>query len=63
LIVLASPAQLTTNQRLADFRNLADLYARRYVAIQWKQTALGFDSLKLKPWLDRVGTVKTETDP
>jgi hypothetical protein len=26
LIVFACPAQLTTDQRLADFRNLADLY-------------------------------------
>jgi C-terminal processing protease CtpA/Prc len=62
LIVLASPAQLTTDQRLADFRNLADLYARRYPAIQWKQTAIGFDLLKLKPWFDRVSTVKTDLD-
>ena len=33
LFALVSPAQLTTDQRIADFRNMADLYARRYAAI------------------------------
>jgi hypothetical protein len=62
LFAVSGSAQLTTDQRLSDFRELSDLYARRYAAIQWKQTAIGFDVLNLKPWLDRVSAVKTDLD-
>lgn len=62
LFTISSPAQLTTDQRLSDFRGMADLYARRYAAIQWKQTVFNFDVLKLKPWLDRVNAVTTDLD-
>lgn len=55
-------AQLTTDQRLADFRNLADVYARRYSAIDWKKTAFNVDALNLQPWLARVSAVTNDLD-
>ena len=55
-------AQLTTEQRLSDFRNLADLYARRYIALDWKRDAVKFDALNLAPWLQRVQQVKDDLD-
>jgi hypothetical protein len=55
-------AQLTTDQRMADFRNLADLYARRYAAIQWKLDLLNFDVLNLSPWMSRIPSVANDLD-
>src|SRR5213078_1129397 len=62
LFAALGSAQLTTEQRLVDFRNMADLYARRYAAIPWKQTVVNFDALNLKPWMDRVGAVTNDLD-
>ena len=62
LSAFVSSAQLTTNQRLADFQNLADTYARRYAAIQWKQTELNFNALDLTTWLPRVSAVTNDLD-
>jgi hypothetical protein len=54
--------QLSTDQRLADFRNLGDLYARRYAGIEWKKAAVNFNLLDLTPWYARVSTVKSDLD-
>lgn len=62
LLAAVCPAQLTTDQRLADFRNLVDLYARRYASIQWKQTALNFDVLNMAPWTAKVSAVTNDLD-
>ncbi len=59
-LAAAAPAQLTTDQRIADFRNLADLYANRYAMHQWKREALQVDALNVEPWLERVRTVKDD---
>src|ERR1051325_3459383 len=61
-IVLPCAAQLTKDQRLADFRYLTDLYARRYASIQWKKTALNFDVLNVSPWLARVSDAQSDLD-
>src|SRR5258707_12252768 len=62
LLAAVCPAQLTTDQRMADFRNLVDLYARRYAPIQWKQKLLNFDVLNLRPWSDRIGAISNDLD-
>jgi hypothetical protein len=62
LCPLTLSAQLTTDQRIADFRNLADFYARRYAAIDWKKTAFHIDLLDLNPWLTRVNTAKSDLE-
>jgi hypothetical protein len=54
LSIQTLPAQLTPEQRIHDFQNLAALYAKRYAPLEWKKLASGFDARSLSPWLDRV---------
>jgi Ricin-type beta-trefoil lectin domain-like/Peptidase family S41 len=54
LIAVPASAQLTVEQKLHDFENLAGLFARRYAPYEWKRDLLGFDLLQIEPWLDRV---------
>jgi hypothetical protein len=60
----ASPcfAQLTAEQKIADFRYLAGLYAKQYASYEWKRTLFGFDSLNVAPWLDRVARTTDDLD-
>jgi hypothetical protein len=53
-------AQLTPDERLQDFQNLAALFAKRYAPYDWKKQALGFDLFNLKPWLDKINSVKDD---
>ncbi|MEK7403536.1 MAG: S41 family peptidase [Acidobacteriota bacterium] len=64
LLAFAIPgaAQLTTDQRIADFRNLADLVARKYAPLEWKRDTLKFDALNIAPWLDRIRRAKDDLD-
>jgi C-terminal processing protease CtpA/Prc len=55
-------AQLTTDQRLADFRNLADTYAKGYAFYEWKRDAVKFDAFNLQPWIARVRAVQSDLD-
>src|SRR6188508_1141079 len=45
---------LTREQRIADLSQLASQYAKNYGPYEWKRDALGFDLLRLTPWLQRV---------
>jgi len=47
-------AQLTVDQKVADFQQMAALYAKRYGPYEWKRDNIGFDLLDIAPWLDRV---------
>jgi len=62
LLTLPISAQLTKDQRLADFRNLVDLYARRYAGTEWKKSAIHFDLLDLAPWTTRVADARTDLE-
>jgi len=62
LLAAQLPAQLTTEQRVFDFQNLAALYAKRYAPLDWKKRALGFDAMDLKPWLERVRNAKDDLE-
>ena len=53
-------AQLTVDQKVADFENVAGLYAKRYAPSQWKRDAVGFDLLNAAPWIDKI--LATEDD-
>jgi hypothetical protein len=57
LLVLVAPAgfsQLTQDQKVADFLQLAGLYAKNYAPYQWKIEVFGFDLYDVQPWLDQV---------
>ena len=64
VLLVSQPAcaQMTTEQRVLDFQNLAALYAKRYAPADWKRRALGFDLFELKPWLDRVRAAKDDLE-
>ncbi len=58
---LLAPAQLTRDQKIADFTQLAALYAKQYGPYEWKRDVMGFDLYKVQPWLERVA--RSRDDP
>ena len=54
--------QLTVEQKLADFQEIAALYSKRYGPYEWKRDLLGFDLLNTSPWLDKVVATKDDLD-
>lgn len=57
-----SSAALTREQKLSDFRNLADLLAKRYAFADWKRQAIRFDPFDIAPWLDRVSRTTNDVE-
>lgn len=55
-------AQLTAEQKDADFRVLAGLYAKQYAPYEWKRQVFGVELLDIRPWLDRVAKTKDDLD-
>ena len=55
-------AQLTMDQKLADFQYMTGVYAKRYGPYEWKRDALKFDLLNISPWLDKVRATKTDLE-
>ena len=55
-------AEMSQEQRGLDFQQLAALFSKRYAFLDWKQDALKFDALNLKPWLDRVAAAKSDIE-
>ena len=53
-LATACPGQITTDQKINDFLNLAGLYAKNYAPYEWKREVFGFDLMEAGPWLDRV---------
>jgi peptidase S41-like protein/PDZ domain-containing protein len=45
---------LTRQQRISDLTQLASQYAKNYGPYEWKRDALGFDLMRLTPWLQRI---------
>ena len=56
LLVATPRAQetMTREQRQADLETLAAMYAKNYGPYEWKRDALGFDLMRLTPWLQRI---------
>lgn len=55
-------AQLTLDQKIADFQHLAGLYAKNYGPADWKMIAFGVDLFHLDPWLERVRTSRNDLE-
>ena len=53
-------AQLTQQQKLADFNALTALYDRQYAPYEFKRDVIGFDLLNLTPWLAQVTATKDD---
>ena len=45
---------ITRAQRDADLEMAASLYAKNYAPYEWKRDVIGFDLLRMTPWLQRV---------
>src|SRR5689334_2435419 len=58
----AASAQLTADQKLADFRELAAVFNKYYAPYEWKKALFGYVMLDIAPWLDRVAKSKTDLD-
>jgi hypothetical protein len=59
---ISARAQLTTQQKLADFQTMADQYVKRYVGLQWKKMLYGVDAFNIKPFLDRAAATTNDLD-
>ncbi len=53
-------AQLTMDQKVADFQYLASLYAKRYGPYEWKRDIVKFDLLNIGPWLNKINATKND---
>lgn len=66
LVAILSPgllsAQLTVDQKVADFQYLAGLYAKNYGPYEWKRDVVGFDLLDIGPWLNKVTATRNDLD-
>jgi hypothetical protein len=61
-IASAAAQNLTPSQKDADFRYLASLYATYYAPLAWKNQAVQFNALDLKPWLAKVAATTSDLD-
>ena len=46
--------QLAPGQKLADFQNLASLFAKQYGPFQWKLELFDYNLYKISPWVNMV---------
>jgi hypothetical protein len=53
---------LTRDQKIADLRQLAALYAKNYGPYEWKKEAVGFDLYNLRPWIERAERTRTDLE-
>ncbi|MDP2999004.1 MAG: S41 family peptidase [Bryobacterales bacterium] len=60
--ILPVSAQMTREQKLADFQQLAAVYAKNYAPYEWKRDALGFDLYQIGPWLERAARSKDDLE-
>jgi hypothetical protein len=58
----AAFGQLTVEQKVADFQNVAGLYAKRYAPYEWKRDTFGFDLLNAAPWIDKILATQDDLD-
>src|SRR5437016_2775098 len=55
-------AQLTPEQKVVDFQELAALFSKRYAFYEWKKAVLSYDSLDLAPWIARINQSKDDLE-
>ncbi len=62
LLIQPAAAQLTMDQKLADFQHLAAIYAKNYKPHEWKLSTFGYNLLDLKPWIEKVRATKNDLE-
>jgi hypothetical protein len=58
----AAQADLTRDQKMADFRQLVDTFAKKYAMHEWKQSGLKIQMFNIKSWLDRVAATQNDIE-
>jgi len=61
LAASAAFAQLTVDEKVSDFLNVAGIYDKNYGPYDWK-LELGIDLLNVAPWLDKVRATRNDLD-
>src|SRR5260370_8354856 len=61
LAARAAFAQLTVDEKVSDFLNVAGIYDKNYGPYDWK-LELGIDLLNVAPWLDKVRATRNDLD-
>ncbi|MFN7924668.1 MAG: S41 family peptidase [Bryobacteraceae bacterium] len=59
---LPAVADLTPEQKLIDFQQLAATYAKNYAPYEWKVEVEKFDLFDLRPWLEKVKNSKDDIE-
>src|SRR5438105_4332354 len=62
LAATAAFGQLTMDQKISDFLNVATVYDKNYGPYEWKRDAMGFDALNIAPWIDKISATKNDLD-
>ena len=62
LIPNALFADLTVDQKVSDFMQLAGLYAKNYAPYQFKVATTGFDLYQIQPWLNQIRATTNDLD-
>lgn len=52
--VAAQQSALTGQQRIADLEQVSAMFAKYYAPYEWKRDVVGFDLLRLTPWVQRI---------
>jgi hypothetical protein len=62
LFVSTLDAQLTPDQRIFDFQQLVNTFAKQYGPYEWKRDRIGFDLYDTHPWLTRIRAAKDDLE-
>jgi hypothetical protein len=62
LAASAAFGQLTVDEKVSDFLNVAGIYDKNYGPYDWKLQAFGVDLLNVAPWIDKVRATKNDLD-
>ena len=54
--------QLTADQKISDFMNVAAIYAKNYGPYEWKRDTQNFDLLDIGSWLSQVRATTNDLD-
>src|SRR5882724_208726 len=61
-LTTAAFGQLTPDQKISDFLNVAAIYDKNYGPYEWKRDAIGFDLLNISPWVQKISATKNDLD-
>lgn len=59
---VAGLAQMTADQKVADFTSMSQFYVRHYTPANWKTEKFGFDLRVIAPWLTRVRATQNDLE-